>query len=169
MANSNPDIEGKAQTTGRKASPEEIENERLKKELRSEHESYLRTLADFENYRKRVERERASAAHAGKRDLILQLLEVMDDFDRALGHMDDVPEWISEGFVAIYRSLAGILQAQGIVPYESLGKQFDPALHEAVATVDSENAEPGTVIAELTRGYRWGDELLRPARVRVAR
>jgi molecular chaperone GrpE len=99
---------------------EGTENERLKAELNREHELYLRTLPDFDNYRRRVERERAGAAHAGKRELILALLEVLDDFDRALEHLGDVPEWVSSGFDAIYRRLNNILQAQGIV-YETGG------------------------------------------------
>ena len=165
MANSNPDLEAKTPTTR----AEELETEQLREKLRNEHEMFLRTLADFDNYRRRVEKERASAALAGKRDLILQLLEVLDDFNRALEHKDDLPEWISEGFIAIHRRLAGILQAQGIVPYESLGRNFDPVQHEAVGVINSEDAEPGTVITEVRRGYRWGDELLRPARVLVAR
>lgn len=168
MINSNPSDEATAQSGVGQPGSEEAENKRLREELRIEHEMYLRTLADLDNYRRRVERERASTARAGKRELILQLLQVMDDFDRALEHMADVPEWISEGFVTIYRRLTGILQAQGVVPYDSLGKRFDPALHEAVGMVNSEGVEPETVVAEVARGYRWGDELLRPARVRVA-
>ena len=108
------------------------------------------------------------SAQAGKRELVLPLLEVLADFDRALEHLGDVPEWMSSGFVAIYRRLTSILQAQGIVSYESLGDTFDPARHEAVGMTESQDVEPGTVVAELSRGYRWGDEVLRPARVRVA-
>jgi molecular chaperone GrpE len=140
----------------------------LKTELDREHDLYLRTLADFDNYRRRTVREQAGADHAGKRDLVLPLLEVLDDFDRALEHLGDVPEWASSGFDAIYRRLNSILQAQGIVPYESLGDRFDPVRHEAVGLMESQDIEPGTVVAELSRGYCWGDEVLRPARVRVA-
>lgn len=152
----------------RSAGAEDAEHARLKAELSREHELYLRALADFDNYRRRTERERTSSAHAGKRDLVLPLLEVLDDFDRALEHLGDAPEWASSGFDAIYRRLNSILQAQGIVPYESVGDRFDPVRHEAVGLTDDEDVEPGTVIAELNRGYRWGDEVLRPARVRVA-
>jgi len=152
----------------RPAGAEGPEYERLKAELSREHELYLRTLADFDNYRRRVERERATSAHAGKRELVIPLLEVLADFDRALEHLGDVPEWMSSGFVAIYKRLTSSLQAQGIVPFESLGNRFDPVRHEAVGLTESEDAEPGTVVAELSRGYCWGDEVLRPARVRVA-
>ena len=147
---------------------EGTEHERLRAQLSREHELYLRTLADFDNYRRRVERERTSSAHAGKRELVLPLLEVLADFDRALEHLGDVPEWMSSGFVAIYRRLNSILQAQGIVSYESLGDRFDPVRHEAVGLTENQDVEPGTVVAELSRGYRWDEEVLRPARVRVA-
>ena len=168
MVNSSEDKEEMGPGSERPTGTEGTEHERLKAELSREHELYLRTLADFDNYRLRVERERASSAHAGKRDLVLPLLEVLDDFDRALEHLGDVPEWVSSGFDAIYRRLNSILQAQGIVPYESLGNRFDPVQHEAVGLAENQDVEPGTVVAELNRGYCWGDEVLRPARVRVA-
>jgi len=168
MANSSENKEAMGPGSERPAGAEGTEHERLKAELSREHEMYLRTLADFDNYRRRVERERAGSAHAGKRELVLPLLEVLADFDRALEHLGDVPEWMSSGFVAIHRRLNSILRAQGIVPYESLGERFDPVLHEAAGVTESPDVEPGTVVAELSRGYRWGDEVLRPAQVRVA-
>jgi molecular chaperone GrpE len=149
-------------------SSEVNDNERLKAELKREHELCLRALADFDNYRRRMERERAGSIQAGKRELVLLLLDVLADFDRALEHLGDVPEWMSSGFVSIYRRLNSILQSQGIVPYPSLGERFDPVRHEAVDLTESQDVDPGTVVEELSRGYRWGDEVLRPARVRVA-
>jgi molecular chaperone GrpE len=168
MENSGEEKEARERGSERPAGAQDTEQERHKAELSREHDLYLRTLADFDNYRRRVERERAASAHAGKRELVLPLLEVLADFDRALEHLGDVPEWMSSGFVAIYRRLNSILQAQGIVSYESLGDTFDPVRHEAVGLTESQDAEPGTIVAELSRGYRWGDEVLRPARVRVA-
>lgn len=144
------------------------ENERLNHELRREHEMYVRNLADFDNYRRRVERERAQAAQAGKRDLILPLLEVMDDFERALQQANNDPQSVAVGLRAIHRRLAGMLAAEGVTAIESRGKYFNPLLHEAVGVVESEQAEPGTVLEEISRGWRRGNELLRPARVRVA-
>jgi molecular chaperone GrpE len=155
----------------RKAGGEQLqaENTRLKEELRREHEIYLRNLADFDNYRRRVERERATVAQAGKREMVLSLLDVLDDFERALEHIDEAPGSVSAGLVAIHRRLAGVLEAQGVIPFESVGRPFDPELHEAVGSVESDEQESGSVLDELRRGYRWGEELLRPARVRVAR
>jgi molecular chaperone GrpE len=168
MANSSEDKETMRPGSERPVPAEDTDYEGLKVERNREHELYLRVLADFDNYRRRTERERASSIQAGKRELVLLLLDVLADFDRALEHLGDVPEWMSSGFVAIYRRLNGILQSQGIVPYPSLGERFDPLRHEAVGLTESQDVDPGTVVAELSRGYRWGDEVLRPARVRVA-
>jgi molecular chaperone GrpE len=168
MANRNEDNEEIGPDSERSAGAEGIERERLIVELSREHELYLRTLADFDNYRRRIERERAGSALAGKREIVLPLLDVLDDFNRALEHLGDVPEWMSSGFAAIYRRLNSILQAQGIVSYASLGERFDPMRHEAAGVTESQDVEPGTVVDELSQGYRWGDEVLRPARVRVA-
>src|SRR4030095_14903395 len=91
--------------------PSEIE--RLKEEVRREHDMYLRGLADYDNYRRRIERERATAARSGKRDLILQLLEVLDGFDRALLHVGNAPASVSEGLQLLQRKLLSVLEAQG--------------------------------------------------------
>ena len=97
------------------------------------------------------------------------LLEVVDGFDRALNHMDDAPSSISQGVRALYRQLMGLLEAQGVTPMQSVGETFNPEVHDAIGLVESGEVEPGAVAEELQRGYRWGDEVLRPARVRVAR
>src|SRR5436305_13424155 len=101
---------------------EASEVERLKEELRREHEMYLRALADFDNYRRRVERERAAAAFSGKREILLPLLGVIDGFDRALEHMDDAPTPVSEGSLAIHRTLLGLLEAHGVTTLNSLAE-----------------------------------------------
>ena len=151
-----------------KPDAESSEVERLKEELRHEHEMYLRALADFDNYRKRIERERATAARTGTREIILSLLSVLDGFDRALEHLGDKPSPVSDGFLAIHRKLRGLLEAQGVTPFKSVGKTFNPELHEAIGSVQSDAHESGEIVDEVQRGYRWGDEVLRPARVRVA-
>jgi molecular chaperone GrpE len=145
------------------------ENELLREGQRREHEMYLRTLADFDNYRNRIERERATAANAGKREIVLSILNVLDDFERALEHIEESPESVSAGLRAIHRRLAGVLEAEGVTPFDSVGHQFDPSMHEAVGSIESDEQESGTVLDELSRGYRWGNELLRPSRVRVSR
>jgi len=146
----------------------EAEIERLKEELRREHDTVLRALADFDNYRRRVERDRASAARSGKRDVILSLLEVLDGFDRALQHIGNAPSSVAQGVQAIHRNLLGVLERHGVTRFDSIGEPFDPRFHDAIGTVDSDEVESGRVAEELQRGYRWEDEVLRPARVRVA-
>lgn len=148
---------------------DQAETKRLKNEVKSEHEMYLRALADFDNYKRRVERERASSARSGKREIILSLLDVLDGFDRALAQMTDAPASVSQGFQSLQRKLLALLEAQGVAPFESEGAVFDPELHEAVGTMESGEYESGSVADEVQRGYRWGDEVLRPAQVRVAR
>ena len=141
----------------------------LKQQLQAEQEKHLRTLADFVNYRRRTEREYADAAEVGKQELILALLEVMDNFELALRHLEDATEPISSGVQAIYRQFLVLLQKHSVIPFDSLGEHFNPESHEAIAMVESERHESGTVIEELRRGYRCGGTLLRPAQVLVAK
>ena len=140
----------------------------LQEELRRERDMHHRALADFDNYRRRIERERAGAAQSGKLDMVTQLLDLVDSFDRALQHGGEAPAAWREGIQSIHRKLLGLLEAQGVKAFESVGQPFDPAVHEAIGAVESEIHEPGLVAEEVQRGYRWGDTLLRPARVRVA-
>jgi molecular chaperone GrpE len=151
----------------------EVKN--IKDDLERERELRMRALADFDNYRKRVERERGAAERSGKRAVILALLDVMDDFDRALEHVDQSPDAVAEGLRAVHKRLAEALKAQGVTPIESVGQQFDPMLHEAVGAIEAGASrtgialDPGAVTEETRRGYRWDGEVLRPARVHVAK
>ena len=140
----------------------------LQAELEQEHELYLRTRAEFENYRRRVERDRDVAAREAKRELLLALLELADGFDRALIHIDESPDSVAAGLHGMQRRLGSLLEAEGVKAFPSVGHSFDPTLHEAIATVRDGDGPPGTVVDEAGSGYLWNDELLRPARVRVA-
>jgi len=150
------------------SSAAQAEIERLKQALSREHDMHLRALADFDNYRKRMQREWDSASQAGKRQLVLALLDVMDDFERAFAYASTAPESLLAGTRVIHQRLTDLLQAQGVVPYKSVGEPFDVALHEAVDAIKTDQAQSGLVLDELSHGYRWGNEVLRPARVRVA-
>jgi molecular chaperone GrpE len=129
-----------------------------------------RMAADFSNYRKRNEAERTDFAKFAKADLIAKLLDVLDGYDRALA---TVPEdlkgqpWI-EGMWLVERKLRSILDAEGLEPIDSLGKPFDPYLHQAVAYVESDQPE-STVIEEHQKAYRLHDRVIRPALVTVAK
>jgi molecular chaperone GrpE len=153
--------------------PAEIKS--IREELERERELRMRALADFDNYRKRVERERGAAGRSGKRAIILALLDVMDDFDRALEHAGQSPGAVVEGLRAVHKRLADALKAQGVTPIESVGRQFDPMRHEAVGAIEAGVSgegimlEPGAVTDETRRGYLWDGEVLRPARVHVAK
>src|SRR5262249_50256366 len=146
----------------------QAEIERLTHELNREHDRHLRTLADFDNYRKRVQRDQESTAQAGKRQLVLALLDIIDDFERAFAAASIAPASLLAGTRVIYQRLMGLLQGQGTVHYTSVGEPFDVTLHEAVEAIKTDRAPSGVVLDELRRGYRWGNEVLRPARVRVA-
>jgi molecular chaperone GrpE len=146
----------------------QAEIERLTQALSREHDRHLRALADFDNYRKRMQREWDNAAQAGKRQLVLALLDVMDDFERAFAYASTAPESLLAGTRVIHQRLTDLLQAQGVVPYKSVGEPFDVTLHEAVDAIKTDQVSSGVVLDELHHGYRWGNEVLRPARVRVA-
>lgn len=128
-----------------------------------------RMAADFANYRRRNDAERADFAKFAKADLIAKLLDVLDGYDRALATVPDELKnqpWV-EGMWLVERKLRAILEAEGLQPVDSLGKTFDPYQHEAVAHVPS--AEPeGTVIQEHQKAYRLHDKLIRPALVTVS-
>jgi len=150
------------------APPEGAEVLGLRAELQQEHDRYLRTRADYENFRRRVERDRDVAARQAKRELLLALVDLADGFDRALAHVEESPGSVAVGLHGMQRRLRSLLEAEGVKSFESVGQSFDPARHEAVATVRDFDGPAGTVVDEAGRGYLWNDELLRPARVRVA-
>ncbi len=129
-----------------------------------------RLAADFANYRKRNEAERAEFALFAKADLIARLLDVLDGYDRALATVpDDVrgQPWV-EGMWLVERKLRAILEGEGLTPVDSVGKPFDPYEHQAVAHVESDQPE-GTVIEEHQKAYRLHDRVIRPALVTVSK
>jgi len=146
----------------------EAENAELKNSL-------ARRQADFENYRKRVERERTETYNRVVADVAAKLLPVVDNLKRALdaeasveaAESDEFRHFLS-GVDLISKQLAGVLEALGVKPIAAVGEQFDPHIHEAVVTEPTDDYAPDTVIQELVAGYRLGDKLIRPALVKVA-
>ncbi|MEK7861979.1 MAG: nucleotide exchange factor GrpE, partial [Chloroflexota bacterium] len=129
-----------------------------------------RMTADFANYRKRNDAERAEFAKFAKADLIARLLDVLDGYDRALATVPDEVRsqpWV-EGMWLVERKLRQILEAEGLEPIDSIGRPFDPYQHEAVAHIESSEPE-GTVIDEHQKAYRLHDRVIRPALVTVAK
>jgi molecular chaperone GrpE len=130
----------------------------------------LRKTAEFDNYRKRVERERRTQAEQAVVDLLLELLTVVDDFDRAVTvDPGETPAAYRRGVELIHAKVHDLLRKQGVTPIETVGTDFDPNLHQAVAHEPSADHREGEVVSEMRRGYQIGDRLLRPAMVKVAK
>ncbi len=144
------------------------EIERLREDLRNERDRSLRTLADFNNYRRRIEHDGNRIAQEGIRNIILSLLDIIDDIGKAVQWAGDHDDSVVRGVKIIHRKVLALLEMHGVLPFESVGMPFNPAVHEAVTMARLEGREPGTVVEELRCGYLWKNELLRPARVRVA-
>ncbi len=134
------------------------------------HDRLLRKTAEFENYRRRVERERREQSDQAVVDLLQQLLSVVDDFDRALT-VEAGPEANAyrKGVELIHAKMNDVLRRYNVRPFETLGTDFDPNVHQAVVHETSPDHREGEVIGELQRGYLMGDKLLRPAMVKVAK
>jgi molecular chaperone GrpE len=150
------------------AAPEGSELADLQRERDDYKDRWLRKGAEFDNYRKRVERERREQADQAVVDLLQELLLVVDDFDRALTVGGDEGGAYRKGVELIHGKLHDLLRKQGVRPIDALGADFDPNLHQAVIHEASPDHREGEVIGELRRGYMKGDRLLRPAMVKVA-
>jgi molecular chaperone GrpE len=130
----------------------------------------LRTTAEFDNYRKRIERERREMADRVSEGVLLDVLPIVDDLERALAAEagGEGADAYRRGVELIHKQLTDLLARRGVKPLEALGADFDPHLHQAVASEPAEGHRDGEVIAELRRGYLLNDRLLRPAMVKVA-
>jgi molecular chaperone GrpE len=132
---------------------------------------WQRAVADFANFRRRTEQDRLASLGLASEALLVKLLNVADDFDRAIGQLPaelrDEP-WV-EGVVAIDRKLRAVLESEGLSPIEAENQPFDPQVHEAVAQDPTDRVPEGTVTSEFQRGYMLRDRVLRPALVAVAK
>jgi molecular chaperone GrpE len=131
----------------------------------------LRKTAEFDNYRKRIDRDRQAMSEAVAADLVRDLLPLVDDLERALkaDAGSEGAEAYRRGVELIHRQLLEVLRKRGVKPIDALGMDFDPHYHQAVAHVSGEGHRDGEVIEEFARGYMLGDRLLRPAMVKVAK
>jgi molecular chaperone GrpE len=148
----------------------ETQVEQLKSENASLKDQLLRKQAEFENYRKRTDREKREARQSGRKAVLIDMLSVLDNFERALTVVSKGPEddALRQGLELIYKQFKDTLAKLGVEPVEAVGKTFDPHLHEAVTIEESSTHEANTVMEEFQKGYRLGDQLLRPAQVKVA-
>jgi molecular chaperone GrpE len=146
------------------------EVERLTNERDAEREQRLRTLADFQNFRRRKEEERGADRQFANRELIIGLLPVLDNFERALAAAEKTRSYdaLVDGVRLTLRQLNDFLAKNGVNPIESLGKEFDPNFHEAVMRVEDGGHPENSVVEELQRGYVMHDRVLRPSMVKVA-
>jgi molecular chaperone GrpE len=151
------------------AAPDGAETSQLERERDDFKDRWLRKSAEFDNYRKRIERERREQADQSVVDLLQELLLVVDDFDRALTVSGDEGGAYRKGVELIHAKLHDLLRKQGVRAMEVLGSDFDPNIHMAVMHEDSPEHREGEVIGELQKGYMLHDRLLRPAMVKVAK
>lgn len=143
------------------------EIEQLRQELDAERDHHLRLAAEYKNYRRRTEQENANAADKGKRELLIDLVSMADDFELAIAGSNDAAETVAEGVRLIHRRFLDILSANNVNTIESEGERFDPEHHEAFDVIAVAAQEPGIVHKEMRRGYLWNSKLLRPALVVV--
>jgi len=142
----------------------------LRREKDAVQDRLLRTAAEFDNYRKRVERERRDLADYMKADILAELLPILDNFERAMQtSTGGETEPLRKGVELIHRQMVEFLRKRGVTPIDALGADFDPNFHQAVIHEPSPSHREGEVIEELQRGYMVGDKLLRPAMVKVAK
>lgn len=157
----------------------QAELEALRQQLQEEqrkaaehYDSYLRSVAELRNYKKRVEQEREQLSREANAELISRLLPILDDLERAFAVLPDEKllrfSWI-EGILLIYRRLQAVLEQHGLRPIEAVGKPFDPYLHEAILFEEVPPEQDHLVLSELQRGYKLYDRVLRPTLVKVGR
>ena len=148
-----------------------VDADELQKQRDDYYDRLLRKTAEFDNYRKRVERDRQSTAESIAADVVRDLLPLVDDLERALKADTgaDGAEAYRMGVELIHRQLLDILRKRGVKPIEALGADFDPHFHQAIAHEPAEGRRDGEVVEEFARGYMLGDRLIRPAVVKVAK
>jgi molecular chaperone GrpE len=144
--------------------------EAIKRERDDLYDRLLRKTAEFDNFRKRVERDRKDMIEWAAAEVLNDVIAIADDFDRALA-AEAPPEaqQYKAGLELIQRQLADLLKKRGVTTLDALGTDFDPHLHQAVAYEEADGARDGEVVAVLAKGYKLGERLLRPAIVKVAK
>ncbi|MBD2566298.1 nucleotide exchange factor GrpE [Anabaena lutea] len=147
------------------------QNESLKAQFEERSTQYMRIAADFENYRKRISKEKEETEMQVKRNTIMELLPVVDNFERARAHLKpqtDGEMTIHKSYQGVYKQLVDCLKRLGVSPMRPEGQEFDPNLHEAVMRQPTDEHPEGTILEELVRGYYLGERILRHAMVKVA-
>lgn len=142
--------------------------EKTEAQLKEANDKFLRTLAEYDNYRKRSQKEKEQAYNDSKASVLSELLPVMDNFDRAASNKDASEEDYKKGIDMIFNQFNDIFKKMGVEPFGEKGEQFDPNIHNAVMHIDDENEEDNVIVDVFTKGYKLGERVLRPAIVKVA-
>ncbi len=172
--------QGAEERSGRRITKKELQQkiedlsqelEQVRAELEDTKDKFLRSLADFDNYRKRVAREREELTRCANEELIKRLLEVVDNIERALEAARKTQDFegFKKGIELIYEHLKEILSKEGLCPIECLGKGFDPNFHEAVMMLEKDGVESGKVVEEVQKGYTLNGRVIRPSKVIVSK
>ena len=150
---------------------EESEVEKLKEQVSELNDRYLRQLAEFDNFKRRNAKERIELIQTAGKDIITELLEVLDDSERAQKQMESTDEiqLIKEGVQLVFNKLRTTLTSKGLKPMEALHTPFNPDLHEAIAEIEADEELKGKVVAEVQKGYYLNDKIIRFARVVVGK
>ena len=154
------------------ASPEEIEELRKKAAERDEyHNKWLSALAECDNTRKRMEKERANSIKFANEDIIMKLCPIMDNFDRAISAMDKADDKMAviDGIKMVQKEFHRVLEDNGVIRIKTEGEKFDPHLHEALEIIETDKYPDGDIIEEARPGYTLNNRLIRPAQVKVAK
>jgi molecular chaperone GrpE len=132
-------------------------------------DKYIRQVAEMDNFRKRQERMREDRIKRYKKELLEKVVAVMDNLERALNYQDSMNrEGLQQGLRMVQWQLSEILRTEGLTPVPTVGQRFDPHIHEAVETVEGSDQPEGMVVEEIQKGYMMGEDMLRPARVKVS-
>ena len=154
---------GKTSMFGRKNK----EIEKCKEQINDLTDRLKRSMAEFDNFRKRTDKEKASMYIIGARDIVEKILPVVDSFERGLSQAEEGDPF-SEGMKLVYKQLITALEDAGVTPIEAVGKEFDPDLHNAVMHVEDESVPENTVVEEFQKGYKYKDFVVRHSMVKVA-
>ena len=147
------------------------ELDRARKQVEEQRSLYMRALADFDNYKKRIQRDQSALSDFGRRELLKKLLPAIDNLQRAAEYREreTPPEKIVDGVLATVKQFESLLEGEGLRRIDTVGKTFDPVLAEAVGTSPDASVPDNTVLNEARRGYMIGDDVLRPAQVIVSK
>jgi molecular chaperone GrpE len=163
--------DGRPETPEPPVNESEKEVQRLTEELAAKGDAFLRLTAEYQNYRRRVEKEKQELIKFGNEKLVVDLLKVLDNFDRALSSVDydcEENKNLISGIEMIRKSLSDLLKDYGVDTIEAVGQLFDPVMHHAVMTEAAEGVAPDTVLDEFQKGYTLNQKVIRPSMVKVS-